>query len=444
MSLEVSKSTDFKIREIVLATKAGNIDITPIFEELNIFDSIFSPVMTGSIMIRDTLGLSGRLLFDGSESIMLDILKDEKTEVLNFKKAFRIYKQSKRISESTMNELYILNFCSDELLYSDQQRINQSYEMTYSEIVEKIAFNYLQIPKNQLGGVYDKTMGIRKVIIPNLRPLEAIEWCAKRAVDENNSPNFIFFQNVTGYNFASLSTLISHSEIIDVNYYPKNMKNQNAIKELSGARSVEIVSQVDASAKIRSGVNAGKFIGFDPITRITAIKNITYGNHYDTLKHENDNPNLSIIKNRQGIENTKMFDSKKVMSVFSSDQQLSEYIKSREPESLSKINDTENYIFQRKAIFSNLMEKRVKIVMPGNFQLSSGFKINLIAPLIGTKLEGDANEDVGLSGKYLIVGARHIITYSKHETVFEAATTSTENSFVPVSSDQQIQQILEY
>lgn len=444
MTFELSKSTDFKIREIVLVTKAGNIDITPIFEELNIFDSIFSPVITGSIMIRDTLGLSGRLLFDGSESIMFDISKDGKTEILNFKKAFRLYKQSKRNSDSGMSEIYIFNFCSDELLYSDQQRITQSYEMTYSEIVQKIMYNYLQIPENQLGGVYDKTMGIRKVVIPNLRPLEAIEWCAKRSVDQNNSPNFVFFQNVAGYNFASLSTLISHTEIIDVNYYPKNMKNETAIQEISGARSVEVVSHVNSSAKIRSGVNAGKFIGFDPITRTNATRYITYGDHYNPLKHENEKPNLSIIKNRQGTENTRMFDSKKVVSVFSSDQQLSEYIKSREPESLSKINDTENYIFQRKAIFSNLMEKRIKVVMPGNFQLSSGFKINLIAPLSGPKLEGDENDDVGLSGKYIIVGTRHIISFDKHETIFEAATTSTQNEFVPVSSDEQTRQILEY
>jgi hypothetical protein len=35
--------------------------------------------------------------------------------------------------------------------------------------------------------------GIRDIVIPNLKPLEAIEWCAKRAIDEKKSPNFRVF-----------------------------------------------------------------------------------------------------------------------------------------------------------------------------------------------------------------------------------------------------------
>ena len=39
MTLEVKRSTQFHINELVLVTKSGNIDISAIFEEINIFDS---------------------------------------------------------------------------------------------------------------------------------------------------------------------------------------------------------------------------------------------------------------------------------------------------------------------------------------------------------------------------------------------------------------------
>jgi hypothetical protein len=74
MSLSMSKSTQFKINELVIVTKAGPIDISVIYEEINIYDSLFLPVMSGNILIRDAAGLSGSLLFDGSSLILQKIV----------------------------------------------------------------------------------------------------------------------------------------------------------------------------------------------------------------------------------------------------------------------------------------------------------------------------------------------------------------------------------
>ena len=37
------------------------------------------------------------------------------------------------------------------------------------------------------------------------------------------------------------------------------------------------------------------------------------------------------------------------------------------------------------------------------------------------------NKDESLYGKYLIIGARHIINYNKHETIFDAVSDSNSN-----------------
>ena len=49
MSLSIKNSTQYKIDEVILVTKGGNIDISQIFTEINIFDSILMPVMSGNI-----------------------------------------------------------------------------------------------------------------------------------------------------------------------------------------------------------------------------------------------------------------------------------------------------------------------------------------------------------------------------------------------------------
>jgi hypothetical protein len=444
MSFKVTNSQQFKINELTLVTKNGKIDISAIYEEISIFDSLFMPVMSGKILIRDSIGLSGKLLYDGSESLLIEIVKDENSEIATFKKAFRVYKQSDRTNLNLNSEAYVLSFVSDELIYSDQQRINQSYENTYTETIKRIMIDYLKLPENQLGGIYDETIGIRKLVVPNLRPLEAIEWCAKRSVDENNSPNFLFYQNSTGYNFASLSKLLVKPEILNIKFEPKNTKEIDDINEISSARSLEVVSQADSIEKNRSGVNAGKFIGFDPMTRMIATKNISYDDHYKLMKHANENRNVSVIDNRDGTKNVEMYNSKKTVATFNTARKLSKYIQKYDPTSLSKEDNIEDYLFQRKAIIKNLMERRVKLVMPGNFDLSSGFNINLFVPNMATKEKGDSNDDLTLTGKYIIVGTRHIIGYEKHETIIEIATTSSETEFVPVSSPQQTQEILDY
>jgi hypothetical protein len=59
-------------------------------------------------------------------------------------------------------------------------------------------------------------------------------------------------------------------------------------------------------------------------------------------------------------------------------------------------------------------------------------------PTRAAQTRGASNEDTSLSGKYLIIGTRHIITYQKHETIVEVVTDSTNKPFIPLeqSSDQ--------
>ena len=445
MTLAVKRSTQFHINELILVTKGGNIDISNIYEEINIFDSLLSPVMTGNILVRDSNALSSKLIFDGSESILMDIAKDKNSDVAVFKKSFRVYKQSNRKNENQNSESFVLNFVSDELMYSDQQKVNQSYDLTYTQIIQKILLDYLKISNNNSGGVFDVSYGIRNITIPNLRPLDAIEWCAKRAVDNKQSPNFVFYQNILGYNFATLSNLLNKPDLLDIRFEPKNQSGGNPISEISSARSLEVVAQTDGMEKARSGVNAGKFVGFDPTTGSITKKNVSFGDVFSSMKHANENPTMSAIPNRDGKDSTEMFDSKQTVSFFSAAKQFSAYIKQNAPTTLSKQDNTESYLLQRKSILANLMGRRIKLTMPGNFNLTSGFNVNVIAPNFGKKEKGgDDNMDESISGKYLIIATRHMIGFDKHETIIEVATTSQNVPFIPQASVNQVKEVLEY
>ena len=61
MSLTVKDASQFKINEITIVSKIGSFDITNLFIELNIYDSLFMPVMSGNILITDSFGLSSTI-----------------------------------------------------------------------------------------------------------------------------------------------------------------------------------------------------------------------------------------------------------------------------------------------------------------------------------------------------------------------------------------------
>lgn len=444
MSLDISSASKFGVNELSLITKGGKLDISGMYEELNIFDSLFVPIMSGSVLITDSIGLSSKLLFDGSEAILIDLTKSSGSDILSFKKAFRVFKQSDRMPMNKNSEQYVLHFVSDEFIFSEQQLVTQAYKTRYDDAAKKILLNYLKIPSTKQNGIFENSAGIRDIVIPNLKPLEAIEWCAKRAIDQKRSANYMFFENNIGYNFVSLSTLLSQDVLFNIKFPPKNLKDNSAVNELLSPRDFEVITQNDKIKTTRDGVNAGTFIGFDPLTRTVAAKKIGYEDHYSKMKHSNDNPNYFASVNKEGKDSSQAYDSKKTVSIFGTFRKESKYIKKYDPTSISKNEAQEDFVLQRKAIISNLMNKRIKLVMPGNFQFTSGFILNVRVPNSAVKDSTDDNDDRSLSGKYLITATRHIIGYEKHETILELATTSNELDFIPSATNEETQQIDNY
>jgi hypothetical protein len=176
---------------------------------------------------------------------------------------------------------------------------------------------------------------------------------------------------------------------------------------------------------------------FDPITRSIGPnynKTVNYGDHFYAMKHGNgsESPLLSNLINRDGTSNIESYEAKRSFGISAANRKLSKYISSKFPASVIKEEDTENFVFQRRAIIENLISKRLKIVMPGNFQLSSGFNVNVQSRVFGRPKFAD---DETVNGKYIITASRHILkSIGKFETIIETATTSSGIDYIPTSS----------
>jgi hypothetical protein len=200
--------------------------------------------------------------------------------------------------------------------------------------------------------------------------------------------------------------------------------SENLKDELFGARKVRVLSQFNMINNIRAGVYAGTFVGFDTLTRTIVVTDVK--NNYDTTsKHGNKNSNLTDSKTKNNKSFSEMNDSRIVTYPFAVPRTTESYIKENSPKTSSIIDNTHDYIFQRAASFSNLLQKRVELTMPGNFSYSCGTIVNLDMPKFSTK-DDTKNTDDTLTGRYIIIAVRHIIRYNMHETILEIATDSTQ------------------
>ena len=429
MSLNLSQSTQFKIKDLTLITKLGNVNIAGIYQEINIYDSMFMPCIRGEILIQDAIGLSSKLLLDGSEYLSMEILKGEESGPTTFKKTFRIYKQSNRENINQNSEIYILHFASEEMIFSEQKKVNQSFNGTYTDIVNVILKKYLGVTSKKLG-LIENSKGLHTVIVPNLSPFDTMDWLSKRAVDSDSLPNFLFFENKYGYNFVSLTELIKREPIMNINFEPKNLSVSGG-QEFYGAREAKIINSTNYIESIKNGVYSGKFIGIDLLTRKVNINQIDFNQTYNKTKvHLNKYPNFTTAANRDGKDAAHMFDSKVSLYAFATTRKDTSWVKENDAQTGTNIDDTHAYVFQRAPILANLLQTTIHLNIPGNFGVTSGAIINLKMPIKSGKTEVGEGLDQTLTGKYIVTATRHVIKGDMHETVIEVATDSTNKPLV--------------
>jgi len=431
----------FEIVSLTIETIDGKsgIDIRNIYDEINIFENIMMPCMSGNILIRDAIGLADRLNFDGSEYIRVNIIKDSKLLnadfQMSFNRRFVIYKVSNRSSITQNSERYILHFVSEEFLLSQQKKIRINFKGTHSDMVVSILKDYLglQYTTPQIGSIQPST-GVYEWVSPNISPFEAIDYLTTRAISTDGLSDYVFWQSPIGYNFRPLSELMKENGFVNITFGAKNLPENSYdsnksryVSELYGARDLKIVSQFNHSENIRSGVYAGKFIGFDTLTRTIYNRKINYEDIYKlTSEHANKFSNNYKILNKEYNTSDQQYDSRITLYPFETPRANNQHLKSsNDSETTNYIDDTENYVLQRRLIFANLMQKRLKISMPGNFQYSVGMMLNLNVPKNNNIENLETGGDKTLNGKYILTSLRHVIRFDSHETLLEVATDST-------------------
>lgn len=396
-------SKDYEIKSLVLINSNGGIiDIRKIFVEMQIFQDIYSSVMNGNILITDGGDLFSNFCFVGDEHLKIVIDKPGMNRPIE--KTFRVYKASDRKIANDSGQMYILHFCSEELIFSEQNLISKAYKSAkIIDIIYDIMINECGFDPSRIYKLED-TLGEYNIVIPNYRPFEAIQWATNRAYNENKYCYF-FFENTGGYNLISLQSLFKRPVYKKMRYELKNVDRDPA-KNKDSIDYFEILNDFDMIRSVSNGSFASRMLGVD----IYNQKYTTY--EYDLKQAE---ANKALLNKYTPIESTSVFNSKN--SFFRT------YIDVKDT-ATEKDNGIEKWMIPRAMHMAMMNHFRIKVVVPGDVNLKAGDVVEYEFPMFMSAQKSGKELDKYRSGKYLVASINHKFRENSFESIVELVSDS--------------------
>lgn len=412
---------DVSLRKVQIVTSSVNkVDVTNQVIGIEVYEDMFSPFFSISISLRESLDFINALPLRGEEVVKLEIATPTfkgVTKVISG--TFYIYKLSDRQLLTDRNSAYTLHCISYEALTDLNMKQSRAYSGNIAEIVKTI------LGKDALNT--DKNVNVEssknsiKFISNFWSPIKNINYAACTALNKNNSPTFIFFENREGFNFVSLDTLYkqeTYQKFIMDDYARdtdgQGKTNRNIDRDYQRILEVKINVSFDALKYTNNGAYASRIYAYD------LVKKKYYAKDYDFLA---DFQNMNHLNKFAPYT-----DAKPVSPVNLIYNEIRHYA------SHDGYPDTSNVTSQQKrnSMLQMLRSNIIEITVFGRTDYTVGQKVyvELPKPTVITK-EDQANTDAKTgtidstySGNYLVTAINHVINRDSHTCIMELSKES--------------------
>jgi hypothetical protein len=430
----IKSQLDYSLTNLTLLTSVTTFDLKNTMQEISYNEDIFNNVLSGYVMIVEASGFIETLAINGTEFLRLTFSKfgDGSNQI---DKLFRVYKLGKRKLEGTMyKESYVLYFCSEELLLSEQYKISKRYkDYLISDIVSDVLTNYLKVPSNK-NGTIETTYGKYNFIIPTLKPFDAINFVTNyaRPNPQNPGADMLFYEDKNGFQYRSLQSLMKQTSYYTYTYKPKNIDSRDLNSDVHNVLTYEFLDTFDTLNGITSGTFANQLISINPLTRTKKVTNFSYDAYQKSAKNLNPYSIIddSINRNGDSLSQTPQAMLKLIFSNF--DSGSNSYV-AGVPGAAGNDIYAETFIPNRTAQLGLANYTRLRISVPGDCNLTVGRVLTFNLTSRNTKNNGAL--DKYYSGNYFITGVRHIIDLTRFRTILEITKESVPTPY-PANSNK--------
>lgn len=451
------------------------IDISSLVVDVSIFEDIFAKTIYGNVRIKDGINLMNSV-----PPVNFPIVGEEYIE-FTYRTAvdeppvfrrFAVYAIKEiKINKQLNVRNYTIEFCSEEHLFDSTVNIQKSYQEQISEIVKDILITYFkvdeEIPNGKRKKAYDiqPTKGTQHLIIPNLNPLDALEFLSKRSIAEKlfKSASYLFFENKDGFNFCDIEYLIQrgkkrikeNKERYQYYYQDSNIQSgpETEKKNFKTILSMNQKNKFDTIEKIKRGYFESDVIVYDFINKKIKQNSFKFVDNYKDLNTLGASQNNSVSEasypeNSLDFMKTVTQEPKsgvaKVLGIFGLNRDVSTH-KHRKlfyiPKDLAPgFPDTflDEIYPNRASYMTRLAQNMFTVEMYGDPNITAGDVIIIDLPEIDGTNPENRKYDRFLSGYFLVSTINHKITPDTYYATvdlfkngFSNPVITTDNADVP-------------
>ena len=138
--------TGIKVDKIDIESSFGKYDLVPHLEELNVYENIFQPALTGHITIADSFSFPAKLPIVGEETldIIFSLEGVEDDEATIFLPPMHVNEISSRFMSKPKSQQFSLELVSEQFMNNAHSTISKSYRgKTVEQIVQDIYSSHL-------------------------------------------------------------------------------------------------------------------------------------------------------------------------------------------------------------------------------------------------------------------------------------------------------------
>ena len=407
----VQKAGDFILDGVLIVGSSGlRVNIIDQVQELNIYESIDSPYISGNILMSDSAGIAESLPLLGQERILFKLRTPSHSGSIDFNNYHAIiYNIEKRFSSSEREHIILLSWTTLDHLKSVRTKISESFKGTISDIVQKIikGSTYLNSKKPLF---IEPSRNIRKFVIPNLTPFQTIKLIKEEAVSaEENSPHYVFFETPNGYHFRSFDSLLGNKGELSVehkNTYRSQPPEQgNPTANIATILDWQVDDNSNSFLNTRLGMYASTLFYHDIFNK--NIQKFKY--NYMTDKFSRRNSMEQSEKKSGPLVSQIVLENNKTITEFSDSRIFVHPTGSADLHTEGTDNNAEEWLQESMSRELERSYFTLKIETYGDTNIMVGDLINVVIPSnkpLQAPVTKSTIEPI-LSGRYLITSLHH-------------------------------------
>lgn len=402
---------DVRINNVAITTTRGFVaTITPQVIGIEIYEDIFSPFITGKITIKDSQELTSIFPLIGEELVYIDVATPGLDSNYTYKGEYYIYKYDDVTQLAERSIVYVLYFCSKEAIVDINKKISKTYDGKISTIASKIMKDPDGLETSKPCNI-EETPNSTKFISNFWSPVQCLNYLLENAVNDKDSPSFVFFENKFGLNFVSLGSLISdvpiYQNFIWDNYsqdYTGKVSNYERNLNRDFQRIIEYTkpAMFDYMDRVRTGMYGSQMVTYDLTTK--KYTHVGFTPVFHDVEHLNKyplysdkvvaRPRATLIREHKYLNNFPGY---------------------------GDVTNTKT-LQQRLHLLTLAEAFKLHITVFGRTDYSVGQKVHVSIPKNDEVLEDETADEMldrVYSGNYLIGALCHLITREKHTCSME-------------------------